>query len=162
MIYKVNVLLHCSNWVSYLENIWKGSFPLAHKLRTDVEEKGHTWRTTSRTRSRNQVLRRLRFGCPVSLEPRTCPCTLRPLFSLRRTTPRFWYYRQHQPPLGLHPRTSPALWLEWVIISVLCEGQLWYRTFNICTAVSVFPVPGGPTTIVNPGWIPDIIAPICK
>ena len=39
MIYKVNVLLHCSNWVSYLENIWKGSFPLAHKLRTDVEAK---------------------------------------------------------------------------------------------------------------------------
>lgn len=30
-----------------------------------------------------------------------------------------------------------------------------------CTAVSVFPVPGGPTTIVRPGFTPERIASTC-
>ncbi len=37
-------------------------------------------------------------------------------------------------------------------------GQLWYSTCMICTAVSVLPVPGGPTTIVNPGCVPALMA----
>ena len=41
-------------------------------------------------------------------------------------------------------------------------GQLWYSTCMICTAVSVLPVPGGPTTMVNPGCTPDLIASTCK
>ena len=45
--------------------------------------------------------------------------------------------------------------------SVRCPGQLWYSTCMICTAVSVLPVPGGPTTIVKPGWTPDLIASTC-
>ena len=46
--------------------------------------------------------------------------------------------------------------------SVRWPGQLWYRTCMICTAVSVFPVPGGPTTIVRPGCVPALIASTCK
>ena len=53
-------------------------------------------------------------------------------------------------------------WLEWVMSRVRCPGQLWYSTCMICTAVSVLPVPGGPTTIVNPGCTPDLIASTCK
>lgn len=32
----------------------------------------------------------------------------------------------------------------------------------ICTAVSVLPVPGGPTTIVSPGCVPALIASTCS
>ena len=49
-------------------------------------------------------------------------------------------------------------WFEWVTISVLCAGKLWYRLEMIWTATSVFPVPGGPTTNVRPGCIPARIA----
>ena len=45
--------------------------------------------------------------------------------------------------------------------SVRWLGQLWYRTCMICTAVSVFPVPGGPTTIVRPGCVPALMASTC-
>lgn len=41
-----------------------------------------------------------------------------------------------------------SAWLEWVTISVRWAGKLWYRLLMICTATSVFPVPGGPTTWV--------------
>ena len=40
-------------------------------------------------------------------------------------------------------------------------GQLWYSTCMICTAVSVLPVPGGPTTIVSPGCVPALMASTC-
>lgn len=45
--------------------------------------------------------------------------------------------------------------------SVRWPGQLWYSTCMICTAVSVLPVPGGPTTIVKPGCTPALIASTC-
>jgi hypothetical protein len=40
-------------------------------------------------------------------------------------------------------------------------GQLWYRMCMIWTAVSVLPVPGGPTTRVSPGCTPDRMADAC-
>lgn len=40
-------------------------------------------------------------------------------------------------------------------------GKLWYRLEMICTATSVLPVPGGPTTIVRPGFMPDRMASTC-
>ena len=51
--------------------------------------------------------------------------------------------------------------LECVISNVRCPGSLWYRQCMICVAVSVLPVPGGPTTIVSPGCTPLAIAETC-
>lgn len=52
-------------------------------------------------------------------------------------------------------------WLEWAMSSVRWPGQLWYSTCMICTAVSVLPVPGGPTTMASPGCVPALIASTC-
>lgn len=57
---------------------------------------------------------------------------------------------------------AKCTWFEWVMSRVLWSGWLWYKQCMIWTAVSVFPVPGGPTTIVKPCWTPDIIAPTWK
>ena len=45
---------------------------------------------------------------------------------------------------------------------VRCPGQLWYSTCMICTAVSVLPVPGGPTTMASPGCVPALMASTCN
>ena len=41
-------------------------------------------------------------------------------------------------------------WLECVTRRIFWEGKLWYKFEMICTAVSVLPVPGGPTINVRP------------
>ena len=44
-------------------------------------------------------------------------------------------------------------WFECVMISVRCELNVCAMFETIWTAVSVLPVPGGPTTSVRPGFI---------
>ena len=67
--------------------------------------------------------------------------------------------RQHS--VGLLQRSDKLMtWLEWVTMRVRCSGKLWYRLEMIWTATSVFPVPGGPTTMVSPGCMPDLTASI--
>ena len=48
------------------------------------------------------------------------------------------------------------------MITVLCVGKEWYKHAIIWTATSVLPVPGGPTTSVNPGERPDLTAFTCN
>ena len=50
-------------------------------------------------------------------------------------------------------RTWLSAWFECVMMSVRCCGKVWWMLEIICTAVSVLPVPGGPTTTVSPGFI---------
>mmetsp|Transcript_39424 Transcript_39424/g.66210 ORF Transcript_39424/g.66210 Transcript_39424/m.66210 type:complete len:247 (+) Transcript_39424:1608-2348(+) len=58
-------------------------------------------------------------------------------------------------------KRSFSAWLECVMSSVRSLGRLWYSSCMICTATSVFPVPGGPTTMVRPGFTPARIAATC-
>ena len=53
---------------------------------------------------------------------------------------------------------SLRAWFECVTSRMRSPGKLWYNSAMICTAVSVLPVPGGPTTIVSPGFRPLLIA----
>ena len=47
------------------------------------------------------------------------------------------------------------------MISVRCSGKVWWMLDTICTAVSVFPVPGGPTTTESPGFMAAFNASTC-
>ena len=42
-----------------------------------------------------------------------------------------------------------------------CPGKVWMRLETICTAVSVLPVPGGPTTTLSPGFMAARNASTC-
>ena len=56
---------------------------------------------------------------------------------------------------------SLSAWLEWVMMRVRSVLSLWYSVCRICTAVSVFPDPGGPTTRLRPGCRLRVMAATC-
>ena len=58
-------------------------------------------------------------------------------------------------------KTSLSAWLLCVMMSVRWCGKVWWMLLMICTAVSVLPVPGGPTTTVSPGFIAARSASTC-
>lgn len=80
---------------------------------------------------------------------------------LTRNTPGIHATPLHNGCIMPNHAVQPAsqhTWLEWAMRRVRWSGKLWYSTCMICTAVSVLPVPGGPTTMVRPGLTPDLMA----
>ena len=63
-----------------------------------------------------------------------------------------------EPRRASFSKRSFRAWLLCVTRRVRWLGKFWYRLEMICTATSVLPVPGGPTTMVRPGCIPDRMA----
>ena len=66
--------------------------------------------------------------------------------------------RLKEPHRASFSKRSFRAWLLCVTRRVRWLGKFWYRLEMICTATSVLPVPGGPTTMVRPGCIPDRMA----
>mmetsp|Transcript_11878 Transcript_11878/g.50908 ORF Transcript_11878/g.50908 Transcript_11878/m.50908 type:complete len:541 (-) Transcript_11878:1673-3295(-) len=140
----------------------------SHRARTCVSQKcpavSHVYATSSGTPSdvarRSTTARSSRRRCSIALT-RPCREKSRSVSRSRSPCPRRSRYRAGTSRCMSFWNRSLSAALECVMSSVRCPGSLWYRQCMICVAVSVLPVPGGPTTIVSPGCTPLAIAETC-